>query len=511
MHTRYTVGITLIFFQKEFCPPLDSALVAALLMETQDPSEHAILKLKSTLKQLATIPDDNVTNSPSFASPERPDRGEQDDSASLSKSHSRSSSSQGFSLSGPNSFSSPIGFLRAAFPNLATHVLEKTLRSYGWSSEAFYTEDDGPGLDMDAIINDLLSEEWYAENEDGNPAALENDRDPPWETTRRSRRIQSGNVDTNVIRPRRGKRHKPEPIPLFDTLQRQRLPIPRSAVVPDTEALDPWSFVDSLAMYLSTLLPQATHSQLLSLFHNPSHATPNEALRAYLDAPLLASTERSRTGIIDMDLQALSELMSVRPDDENVRGNLDCDAKACLKAVDDDVNKAYDLLVLLRDLDVNAAAIHRSFRPTKPSLLELSPGAVQPKSAAATTSSFVAPSMGPRLSHSVPASPLPVKPAPPSSDTWTVVDKKRPKNTISEPPAVLVPSRQTSSRPNGRDSSERNTGTPEECRRKADALQLRRKEVGDLATCNKHAILDQMRLGIKPGINSLEEKESFGR
>src|SRR5258708_3981612 len=422
-------------------------------MDTQHLSESSIIDLKSTLKQLAAVANEDMPNSPRFASRKRSesDVDGQDVLTSLPESVSRSLSLQGSSLPTSNSLSSPIAFLRTAFPNLATKLLEITRRSHGWSSEVLHVEDDGPYLDMDAIISDLLSKECHLENED----VLENTRDIQWEMVQKSRKIQGGNVDTNGIGSRKGKRQKPKPLPLVDVLQRQHSPIPRPAATTGTEALDPWSSVDSLSVYLSTLLPRITHSQLLSLFHNPSHATPIEALRAYLNAPLPASTQRNGAGITDIDVQALAELLSAHPDDPEVRSNLDRDAKACLNAVDGDMSKAYDLLVLLKDLEANGAAIRRSFTSPKRSVPELPPGPVTPKSAAVAE----VPSIPSHLAHSVPASPPPAKSTLPSLDAWTIVDKKRRRTLISESPAVDVPSCWTLSRMNRRDGSERDAET----------------------------------------------------
>ncbi|KAF8329443.1 uncharacterized protein EI90DRAFT_3155339 [Cantharellus anzutake] len=368
--------------QKEFCPAIDSALVEALLMERAELSESWILEMKSTLRQLAAGAGEATTVSHTTSQGKHV-RGEPDDSASLSESLSTSLSLRDSSLSGLSLFSTPPEFLRSIFPNIPNQLLERTLESHGWPPKVLLTEDISPDIDMDVIVNYLIGVERETNgmehdmSEDDVPD-LQNGSGIP------RGRVESGNVNMNGNGSRRGKGPKPKPILIVDTLQRQHMSTPSANRPQNSDAQNPWSHVDSLATYLSTLLPQTSYSQFLGLFHDPSYATTADALRGYLNtAPSTSSETHGLTGrITERDAKHLVELFSPVASEE--AGNLYPDAKACLKAAGGDKAKAFDVLSCLHDLGKSETVIRRSVAHSEqsPSESRFSRGKPPPTSAA---------------------------------------------------------------------------------------------------------------------------------
>jgi hypothetical protein len=219
---------------------------------------------------------------------------------------------------------------------------------------------------------------------------LQNGSGIPWGRDERPGRVESGNVNMNGNGPRRGKRPKPRPILIVDTLQRQRISTPLANRPRNSDAQNPWSHVDSLATYLSNLLPQTSYSQFLGLFHDPSYATTADALRGYLNTAPSTSSETRALRITERDARHLVELFSPVASEE--AGNLYPDAKACLKAAGGDKVKAFDVLSCLHDLGKSETVIRRSVALSEqsPSESHSSREKPPPTSATGTSSSFIA-------------------------------------------------------------------------------------------------------------------------
>lgn len=311
--------------QAEFCPPLDEALIVALLADCYHPTEPYLAPLRanlSLLRQNATGDDDTpsinninpmIIYNQSPSSKGTPSTG----TGSVSPFDTDSTTSGSASDTSLN-LSSPFGFLRNIFPSLPPTIIETTLASAGWVPSRSLTsnsENDSLELDMDAVVNALLSEEYiheiiergYVPGEAGDPTIVDPGRDPPntstsaggaradygiweWEKVeqKNNKSGSSGNVDTNGLGPRKGKRQKP--IPLVDMRQRQHAPAVATRAAGTTLLRDPWVYFDSLATQLHVLLPQTPHTQFLAMFHNPAYTTPIAALRAHLNVLAAGST-----------------------------------------------------------------------------------------------------------------------------------------------------------------------------------------------------------------------------
>ncbi|KAF9519012.1 hypothetical protein BS47DRAFT_1388431 [Hydnum rufescens UP504] len=348
--------------EAQFCPPLDGTLVAAMLLEYTDPelSTSALNQLRSTLTELASMTDDALTKkdnrdasfgSHPFSVPVTPSNDVVEselDSFSMSDSLSFSHLDSQSSSSTTGLISSPLAFLRAVFPHLSNEVLETALSGASWSPSASGHERE---IDMDALVNTLLSEEYIREiiergyipgEQEDTDGGQEKNVEKRWELVQNDRRTRQWKCGHQRFRATQR--------------QRQYFPPSRPAAASPLPAPDPWSHVISLASHLSKLVPSTTYAQFLALFHNPTYATPVVALRSHLGSVARQST---RT-INENDVQTLMELVPINPDERAVRGSLSKDAAACLAAVSGPMEDAYDLLVLLRDLDVDGAVIHHS-------------------------------------------------------------------------------------------------------------------------------------------------------
>lgn len=422
----------------QFCPPLDGALVAAILSEYPEAelSTNDLSQIRATLTKLVSVVehdppkghsrDSSLGGYPVSVSVTNPKNGAESDMDSISMSDSHSLSQlDSQSLSSTGSFSSPLGFLQTVFPHLSLDILEKAISTATWIPRE---SGDDPEINMDTVLNTLLSEEYIRETIERGGLLVEQEGDDGrdqnvdkgWELVqKRQKSASSGNVDTNGLGPRKGKRIKPPAIPLVDTKQRQYIPPSRPAAASPLPAPDPWLHIVSLASYLSKLIPLTTYSQFLALFHNPAYATPVVALRAHLATLVRQSTQ----AIDENDVQTLIGLVPIKPDERAVRGNLSEDANACLAVVSGRMEDAYDLLVLLRDLDVDGAVIHHSL-PSKLSGPSPAPAFAKPTSLARS---------------SAPIPQIKAKQSSPNPNAWQTVSRRRPVHREHEGVAAFIP------------------------------------------------------------------------
>jgi hypothetical protein len=368
--------------QDEFCPPLDTTLVAALLADSYDPTESYIGPLRDNLRLLCSnakkrldIPLSTPGNPLSADAPEASSHSDAYAASSAtsctSSFHSQMEGDQS-SMTSDTSFSSPFGFLTSLFPNVPPKVIETTLASAGWVKVS--PEGDAE-LNMDAVMDTLLSEEFineivergYVPGEAGDPELDGNsDRrlERSWEPVQKTKKAaSSGNVDTNGLGPRKGKRIKPitttkaVKVSLFDVPQRQHVSPVRPLLASALPPPDPWVHFASLATQLHHLVSSTPYARFLALFHDPTYATPAVALRAHL----VQISARSSPNISQDDIDTLAELVPILNEDElRVRTDVMRDAAMCLGATSGRKEDAYDLMVLLRDLDVDSAVITHS-------------------------------------------------------------------------------------------------------------------------------------------------------
>ncbi|GLB43358.1 putative smr domain containing protein [Lyophyllum shimeji] len=380
--------------QREFCPPLDSSLLAALLADLESdahgnalvPTPRQIDDLKATLRELSSQADSDESQQLSEFSDLRNLSLTEDTSstpefyhgntATSSSLHSSDDSSESCSTQ-QHPFSSPLGFLQAALPHVSTETLSAAL-DHAHAGGGNGNADD---MDMWDIIAGILTAESIREMEERGLDGLDEeelggilpDDEIGWETVERKKNHGSS-------KPKAGKRKglRGKTITLVDVRQQQHfraLPKRSNANINPASpprglaAPDPWTQLSSLATHLATLLPPHPPSFFQSYFHAPEHPTPYLALHACLKA-ICASLpppqeqeeeeeeeeeERSYTETLLTLLDILlPEYESSFDDDAEAHARLIADAEVALRATRGRGDDALDLVKLLRELDFDA-------------------------------------------------------------------------------------------------------------------------------------------------------------
>ena len=344
-------------------PSLDSSLIAAFLSERDFESltkkQHR--KLRRTLAKLATGADhDEQLISETLS-------GTHIDSSSISSSAIDRSheSSSAFStvtdatspLTSPRltstctaSFTSLLGFLQAAFPEIPPARLERVI------TDANYDGGCAGGVDVERTIELLLTQE-YLEGlgEDGGTFGDENDLPP----------MPKGGQVVNANGKKRRKR--PKTIALFDIRQQRhgdegafKSRHGSRFVSPSKSSdIDIWTSVSSISAELATLLHPHSESFFKSFFHSPESKTPATAVRQALKA--IASYRDDDVPPPEMNvLPNLQDILRNSPEyndlGEEERKRLFLDAHLCLQAVGPQTDNALDLVWLLRNLDADDPA-----------------------------------------------------------------------------------------------------------------------------------------------------------
>ncbi|KAG9099775.1 hypothetical protein FRC07_010496, partial [Ceratobasidium sp. 392] len=280
--------------------------------------------LHSTLSALSS-PSDDLSSALEQAS--LTSSGSVSDPLDSSSSHATTSGS-GTSLA---SFSTPLGFLQNLFPHLPSSTLQSNLDQHGADN-------------LDKIVESLLSDGYIRElqQEDIDRPTLVSE----WSTV--VTKTDPPPASAPIHKKSKGK--KQATLIMGDVRHRHLMSSPRSASVP---LVDPWTYVDSLAVRLNDILPNVSATVFSSAFHNPTHPTPAAALRA-----TLASLGHTNT-VDDFALSALLALLDA--DAEDVP-----DASLCLRATASEPNDAYHLVEILREIDERLPVIVHS--PTSPVL-----------------------------------------------------------------------------------------------------------------------------------------------
>ncbi|KZP13206.1 hypothetical protein FIBSPDRAFT_798033 [Athelia psychrophila] len=322
--------------QAEFCPPLDTSLLAALLADLQldshgepiSPSSTEIRSLRKTLRQLAAQATEQVEQELS------------DELASVHiQQHSATDSTPEFyygdtttsdSGSSLQSFSSPLGFLQAALPDIPTLRLEEALNKAGG---------DGDDVDMESVIDALLTSEYVRELEERGTDGLDGELSSSisWET------VQAPKKKVSKRKAARG-----QTISIVDIRQKQHTPRTNSLSVPD-----PWTQLTSLSSHVASFLPPLEPSFFLSYFHNPDYTSPSAALRGALNAVIDTNPKsaESDTSVLFSVLDILRSNPQYYTLPPYAQHQLVSDAQLTLAATVGRGEDALDLVWLLNELD----------------------------------------------------------------------------------------------------------------------------------------------------------------
>ncbi|KAF8489891.1 hypothetical protein F5888DRAFT_1743972 [Russula emetica] len=346
-------------------PSLDSSLIAAFLSERDSGSltKRQLRKLRRTLAVLATGADHDEQVISEALSCTHIDSSSISSSA-IDRSHESSSAFSTITdaaspLTSPRlasactaSFSSLLGFLQAAFPEIPPARLERVI------ADASYDGGSADGVDAERTIELLLTQEYLGDlGEHGGTFGVFEENDPP--------PVSKGGQAVNANGKKRRKRAKT--IALYDIRQQRHGDEGAfesrhgSFFIPPSKSsdVDIWTSVSSISAQLATLLHPHSESFFKSFFHSPESKTPATAVRRALTA--ITSYRDDDVPPHDMTiLLNLQDILRSSPNynelSEEERKCLFLDAHLCLQAVGPRTDNALDLVWLLRSLDADDLA-----------------------------------------------------------------------------------------------------------------------------------------------------------
>ncbi|KAF9499536.1 hypothetical protein BDN71DRAFT_1441660 [Pleurotus eryngii] len=343
--------------QTEFCPPLDTALVAALFND-YDTGGHTdrLYELYSNLRDLAAqanldesrLQDEQGCYDADTVDGENGETTNSESTAALFGDASSATTSNDTSLSPSEadsqspqdySFTSPIGFLQTILPGVPLKTIEAALKDADIEGDHETTE-----VEMWDVIDGILSVQYIQELEERGIEALDEEEmagvnsitDGVW-------RVAGAGKGKKGKEPQ--KRAKPQVskiLTLGDVRQHQPTR-KRGSSAP--AAFDPWAQISSICSHLSTLIPSQPSSFFNSYFHSPSHSTPYNALRAAL-ATISAKQGPTQDGPSAVSL--LEIILPSYPDTQTT--TLQDDINISILATDS-ADSAIDLVKVLRELD----------------------------------------------------------------------------------------------------------------------------------------------------------------
>ncbi|KAK0444856.1 hypothetical protein EV421DRAFT_1800099 [Armillaria borealis] len=339
--------------QSEFCPPLDTSLLAALIADIEsdnngsfvEPSSAAIASLRVSLAELAAEAEASQL-SEQYANLNL-GSGYSDDTTSTSSAYvgETATSSTSGSMSSQSSFSSPLGFLQAALPHIKYDRLNWALSN---------AEPCDGEMDMWDIVAGILSEEQIREMEERGLDGLEDadvmQDEPPWHEVCSKKNKAIGK-----------KKKRSKPTALTDIRQQHRytpvrsisLDSPRDGPAPIS---DRWTQLSSLSTHVSTFLPPYEPSFFLSYFHAPSYSSPYAAL-----CSAISTINKSHQPDVDNHIPVLVTLLDLLLAmyghlNLEEQSRLRSDAELCVKATQGRGDDALELVKLLRELDTDSSS-----------------------------------------------------------------------------------------------------------------------------------------------------------
>ncbi|KAM6496825.1 hypothetical protein JOM56_007298 [Amanita muscaria] len=333
---------------REFCPPLDSSLIAALLVDIEvdidgrraSPTQSQIDELRTTLRELSTQADESQRSEFLYSPLISPTDSLLDTYFAQTAASSSSRTSE-CSASSSDLVTSLLSFLKAAFPEIPVQHLKDALA---------LAELENDELDLWDVISNILSDDAIRELEERGSEALDDDDmrssilsdKVAWQSApSKTRKLSVAKSATKTNRKHR--------ITLSDVRQQHHLqPIP-SPATPSSSAIDPWTKIVSLSEQLSDLLRSHPAAHFQSYFHSPKYSRPYEALRSALEAisdtrsELAAEDTAVFLNLLDILIPEYEGLL----DSENLHSDLQLAVSVTRGHPDD----ALELVQMLRDLD----------------------------------------------------------------------------------------------------------------------------------------------------------------
>ncbi|KAF8141908.1 hypothetical protein EV363DRAFT_1443823 [Boletus edulis] len=395
--------------QAEFCPPLDTSLLAALIADVSPSEPDQVDALRTTLKELAAQATAQYEHEladeleSAHLSSQCITTDESNSCLDFCAEMTGSSVASDSSAISRQSFSSPLGFLQAALPHIPPSRLKRALSQAG-------TDDEGD-VDMESVVETLLTSEFIRELEERGLDGLDDDepRSPHTPDDNLWKRVETKKKFSGKAAKKKNIRGKT--IPFIDTRQKQHFPPPLPTGPP---APDPWTQLSSLSEHLATLLPSHPASFFQSYFHSPNYASPAAAIRAALSS-IAGTQNKSLT-----DTTALFPMLDVLRDspayaslDPEQRSTLYSDTQLALRATrgrgDDAIDIVWLLLELNLDLETGTLAMGVYHVPQSPLSPSRSSAWISPCSP-----TFASRARSGSASGQLPSGPPPVQPPPTS-------------------------------------------------------------------------------------------------
>ncbi|KIY67796.1 hypothetical protein CYLTODRAFT_396482 [Cylindrobasidium torrendii FP15055 ss-10] len=330
--------------EAEFCPPLDSSLLAAILLDItldssgapRKPTQEEIDRLRTSLRELSSQAElcaqfediEVVTECEDSA-----------DTPSLSPTEDSTTASS----SAITSSSTPLGFLQAALPHIDTELLDKAL------SEAQVRNGDA---DLWDVIAGVLTTESIREMEERGLDEFDYDEfsippESPRQTTKplaktpaAKRKKKNNTVALSDIR----QQHHVRPSPIRGATSNVGAP-------PSSDA---WSQLSSLATHVASLVTMRPTNFYISYFHSPAHSSPYIALLAAL-TKIQDSHEYTPDEHIPTYLELLNIILPMYDYlDTDVQSRMVAEAELCVVVTEGRDDDALNLVILLRELDADS-------------------------------------------------------------------------------------------------------------------------------------------------------------
>ena len=480
--------------QAEFSPPLDTSLIAALVADYVDqddlPTDEILQTLRGMLSELATRADEDETLVSGFndlrisptedTSADTHDLFSSSENASSAPNTAATSNFSSESDSSAQPFSSPLGFLQAAFPHLPTSRLRSALGS----------PEDVNEIDMEDVVGNILSQEYVKELEERGPEDDVPESNEPWQTVPK-------------VKAKAKKKKAGQTITLVDIRQQQHAPRPSSTPSTPTVPLDPWTQVSSVATRLSDLLPSHSAAYFQSRFHAPNFSSPAAALRSGLATMKVPSRSSDPDGMLEMEMKfnifdMLTAADSASSMTDSEIEDLKADIQLCVSAAlasrsstDGAAEAALDLVSLLRELDTGRIEWGVYHTPSTPSTPQFPSGSGAARLARRST----LPAGPPSPPQTLPRKSLPSAAsgsASPVSDAWQTIPVI-PRGSVLSPHADFIPAyNPTAKIGKGRPARK----PPKTVEKKLDVLDphWHRRRANELLEKRKEALLEASRM-----------------
>ena len=258
----------------------------------------------------------------------------------------RASGSSGSSSSSAHTFSSPLGFLQAALPEIPTARLNKALQ-----------DSEKDGVEMWDIVAGILTEESIREMEERGLEGLEEDErmsgpiydESKWET------VPGKKKPSDVAK----RKSRPRKFALADVRQQHQhvqahhKKHTHESIQRPQPVADPWTQISSLSDHVSSLLPPHPPSVFQSFFHSPKYTTSYDALRAALTSLCQHSEEDGDHHMVIFNILDLV-IPQYEISDDVHRARIVSDVQLAVGVTNGASDEALQLIDLLRELDSNA-------------------------------------------------------------------------------------------------------------------------------------------------------------